>query len=213
MSLITDVFSPTEGNGRFEKPEKCKYCNKEYTNIKSFCNHQNKCNDHYTEDGFITDEIIYEEKKKSSNKSPKRSSRRIIVDDEDEDENIKKKEIIEDSEIIEDGEIIKDDKNNKDGEIIEDSEIIEDINNINKRKNNDNIINKNIYNKLIPKRKRTEKIFIKKHDHSNGLEVDPNFTKIKSDEYFKYDNKDIITFNNKKIIINSKNINKLTINL
>lgn len=189
MSLITDVFIPIEGNGRFKEPEKCKYCNKKYINKLNFHNHQNTCDNHYTEDNFITEEIIYKLKspkklsKKSSNKSPKRSPRRIICDDENEDENenIKKNEIIEDSEIIEDGEIIKD------------SEII--------------------YNKLIPKRKRTETIFIKKHN-SNGLEVDPNFTKIKSDKYFKYDNKDIILFdNNKKIIINSKNINKLTIKL
>ena len=198
MSLITDVFIPIEGNGRFKEPEKCKYCNNTYTNIKSSCNHQNKCNNHYTEDDFITDEIVYEEKKKSpkklskksSNKSPKRSRRRII--DDDEDENIKKKEIIEDGEIIEDD------------EIIEDGEIIEDRNNINKRTNN--------YNKLIPKRKRTETISIKKYN-SNGLVVDPNFTKIKGDKYFKYDNKDIISFDNKKIIINIQNINELTINL
>lgn len=210
MSLITDVFSHNKDNGRFIKPTKCKFCNKKYINKLNFHNHQNTCDNHYTEDNFITEEIIYKLKspkklsKKSSNKSPKRSPRRIICDDED--ENIKK------NEIIEDGEIIEDDKNNKDGEIIEDGKIIEDRNNINKRKNNDNIINENIYNKLIPKRKRTETIFIKKHN-SNGLEVDPNFTKIKGDKYFKYDNKDIISFDNKKIIINIQNINELTINL
>mgnify|MGYP003998286985 CR=1 FL=1 len=200
MSLISDVFSPTKDNGRFKKHKKCKYCDNTYINKKNFCDHQNNCNNYYKKDDFITDKIIYESKKSPkklsnnySNKTPKRSPRRIIYDDED--KNIKKKGIIEPSEIIEDG------------------EIIEDRNNINNKKNNDNIINKNIDNKLISKRKRTETIFIKKHKYSNGLEIDPNFYKTKSDKYFKYNDKDIISFDNKKIIINIQNINKLTINL
>ena len=63
MSLISDVFSPTKDNGRFKKYKQCKYCEKKYINKKNFYEHQNNCDNHYKEDDFITDKIIYEEKK------------------------------------------------------------------------------------------------------------------------------------------------------
>ena len=197
MSLINYKFSPTKDNGRFCKSKKCRFCKKQYINKLSFHNHEQNCDNYYKEDDFITDDIFYEKKTKSQKKSPKRSPR-IICDDED-------NEIIEDNQIIEDKII-------KDNQIIEEGEIIV-FNNIEDKnvKNSENINKLQNNNKLILKRKRTTTIFINKHKHSNGLEVDPNFSKINGDKYFKYNDKNIISFDNKRIIIDTQNTDKLTV--
>jgi len=203
MSLTTDIFIHTKDNGRFNKHNKCKFCKKQYINKLNFHNHQNNCNNYYTEDNFLTEEIIYTQKKSSRTSSSKKSPR-IICDDDDEDNAVINNEIIDDK--IRDDEIIED--TIIDDKIIEDTivddkiieaPIIENVTNIN--------------NKLISKRKRTKQISITKHRHSNGLVIDKNFTKIKGDNYFKHNNKNVISFDNNKIIIDTKNTNELTITL
>jgi len=208
MSLINYKFSPTKDNGRFCKSKKCRFCKKQYINKLNFHNHEQNCDNYYKEDDFITDDIFYEKKTKSQKKSPKRSPR-IICDDED-NEIIKDNQIIEDK-IIKDNQIIED-KIIKDNQIIEEGEIIV-FNNIEDKnvKNSENINKLQNNNKLILKRKRTTTIFINKHKHSNGLEVDPNFSKINGDKYFKYNDKNIISFDNKRIIIDTQNTDKLTV--